>query len=109
MNRTIGILMLAAALSGCCGGNQSGSQKQFKLKCEGYEKYGVIAVETVNPDLLRVTIKGETISMPSVVSASGAKYQGKGNAVTNAVLWSKGSDWSFEANNGRLAACKPVK
>ena len=41
------------------------------------------------------TIDGETLAMPQVVAASGAKYQ-----FENLVLWNKGESWTMTLDDG---------
>jgi membrane-bound inhibitor of C-type lysozyme len=97
-------IMLAASLilAGCDGGKPI-EHKKYALKCGSYD----VAIETVDADTLKTAINGEKITMNRAVSASGAKYQGKGAAIS-AGLWNKDGDWSLEIG-GRAVSCKPLK
>ena len=78
--------------------------ERFSLKCGKYS----VAVEIVDKDKLNAAINGEKIQMFSAISASGAKYDGRG-AVVKASLWNKGRNWSLIINNGRMIECKSLK
>ncbi|MDR1027006.1 MAG: MliC family protein [Rickettsiales bacterium] len=78
--------------------------ERFQLKCGKY----AVAVEVADADTLNTAVNGEKIQMFSAVSASGAKYEGKG-AVVKASLWNKGANWSLIINNGRMIDCKSLK
>jgi membrane-bound inhibitor of C-type lysozyme len=76
--------------------------EQTALKCGNYD----VAIEMVDRDTLNTAINGEKIRMNSAVSASGARYEGKGAAVSVA-LWNKGQNWMLIINDGAAIDCKP--
>jgi membrane-bound inhibitor of C-type lysozyme len=102
-------IMLAAAslvLAGCdcdCDCGEPRRPNKYSLKCGSYD----VAIEIADADTLKTAINGEKITMNRAISANGAKYQGKGAAIS-AGLRNKGGDWSLEIG-GRAASCKSLK
>lgn len=97
------IMVTLLVLTACDGSNAPKSEK-VALNCNGYNV--TVELGSSDRDTLQAVINGEKITMHSVISASGAKYEGRGAAVT-AVLWNKGKDWSLGLNDGKLISCKP--
>jgi membrane-bound inhibitor of C-type lysozyme len=103
MKRISKLAVLAAVLLGGCDSTpppQAETQK-IALKCGNYD----VAIEVADADTLNTAINGEKITMYRAISASGAKYDGKGAAVS-ASLWNKGENWSLIVNNGSTISCK---
>lgn len=96
----MGLLALAA----CDSAPESPEIREtFALKCGGYD----VVIEVVSGDTLNTTLNGEKIRMNRAISASGAKYEGKGAAVL-AAMWSKGDNWTLHINDEVVHDCKPV-
>lgn len=104
MKKTIIMLgILASGLTAGCGEKTPPTPKKIALKCGNYD----VAIEMVDKDTLKTAINGEKIEMFRAISASGAKYDGRG-AATSVSLWNKGEKWSLLLNNGRPIECKPA-
>jgi membrane-bound inhibitor of C-type lysozyme len=91
-----------------CGDDDGGTPpaaKRDALKCGAYD----VAIEYVagDADTLKTSINGEKITMYRAVSASGAKYEGKGSAIS-AALWNKGQSWTLHVG-GDAIKCKSLK
>jgi membrane-bound inhibitor of C-type lysozyme len=95
-------LAVASLVLAACDGAAPKVEK-YALKCGSYD----VSVEVASPDTLKTAINGEKITMGREISASGARYVGKGAAVS-AELWNKGQDWSLDIG-GRFISCKSLK
>ncbi len=69
----------------------------FLASCgdENIIQCGPYSVEIgVGTDAISAVINGDTVKLPHIISASGARYAGTLND-TNVELWNKGDDWTL--------------
>lgn len=70
------------------------------MKCGDYE----VKVE-IGESAITATLNGDTVALPQVITASGARYEGVLNDV-NVALWNKGDDWTLYLNDDAPIDCE---